>query len=165
SVASWPSCGPGAAIAIESSAGLERPRPRASSFLPAPAFELRMRRISSSVRALALLLNVGFASTLGAPLLGQGAGELLPDLIVDLEALRDWEVVENPFNGRAELRFSTSTPNIGAGPLVIRGVFPPNDDGTQNVVQRIFRAGGGFTERDAGAFVFHSDHDHIHLED
>ncbi|HLU50402.1 MAG TPA: hypothetical protein VK116_20035, partial [Planctomycetota bacterium] len=124
-----------------------------------------MRTISSSVRALALLLNVGFASTLGAPLLGQGAGELLPDLIVDLEALRDWEVVENPFNGRAELRFSTSTPNIGAGPLVIRGVFPPNDDGTQNVVQRIFRAGGGFTERDAGAFVFHSDHDHIHLED
>lgn len=89
---------------------------------------------------------------------------LLPDIAVDPEYLSDWIVEINLFTGREELRFPNATPNLGDGPLVVRGVLPPNEDGTQTVRQRISRRGGDLIERDAGTFRFHPTHDHMHFE-
>jgi hypothetical protein len=61
------------------------------------------------------------------------------------------------------LRLSTATPNIGAGPMEIYGATT-NADGTQDVYQRIYLEGGGFTDRFAGKFEFHASHNHIHFD-
>ena len=83
----------------------------------------------------------------------------LPDLIVDpvislSDAFRDGDTI----------RFSQATPNVGHGPLRIVG-GADNGDGTQAVRQRVFNDDGSFTERPAGNFAFHPEHNHIHFND
>jgi hypothetical protein len=90
------------------------------------------------------------------------AQDLLPDIIVRDTDLYDYDVVTD--GDRVLLRFATGTPNIGEGPLHVVGVFPANPDGSQDVDQRIFQEGGGFRDRSAGQFDFHSGHEHVHLE-
>lgn len=89
---------------------------------------------------------------------------LLPDLSTRANELYDHDIVTNLEPGRTHLRFSNSTPNTGAGKLYLYGVLPPNGDGTQDVRQRIWREDGSFYDQDAGVFVYHAEHGHIHVE-
>jgi hypothetical protein len=91
--------------------------------------------------------------------------ELLPDIITIEEELYDHDFVTDIIPGRTHIRFSNATANIGAGKLYLWGVLPANPDGSQDVRQRIFRETGDYNDRDAGSFVYHAEHDHIHVED
>ena len=100
--------------------------------------------------------------------LGNNQGYLFPFL----------DTTEVP--GRNLLRFSTAVGNMGAGPVNLfsasSGTPPPgsglttwiNPDGTQNVVQGVYRnTGSSFTldhYRAAGRMAWHANHGHFHLE-
>jgi hypothetical protein len=94
--------------------------------------------------------------------------DLLPDLIINETAFNYPDSVTEPFEyvtdiipGRVHIRFSNATPNIGDGPLFVHG---GEVVGTGQVVyQRIFQSGGGFRDREAGFFVFHPAHSHVHV--
>lgn len=68
------------------------------------------------------------------------------------------------FPSGVSLRFASTTWNNGAGPLELREgeVVGPED---QNVYQRVFLDNGGYYDRLAGTFVFHTEHGHFHFED
>lgn len=93
-----------------------------------------------------------------APISVASSGDLLPDLAVDIEnGIGDWHIDGN------ELRFSQASPNLGDGPMELRGGdVQPN--GTQEVFQRIRNSDGSHRDRTAGFFVFHPEHGHIHFE-
>lgn len=90
---------------------------------------------------------------------------LLPDLIPwsdeHLGLMYDWDV-EAETDGRTLLRLSTSTANIGAGPLELNG-GAIHENGTQDVWQRIEYSDGGHEVRLAGEFEYHPEHDHVHF--
>jgi hypothetical protein len=65
--------------------------------------------------------------------------------------------------GQPELRFSATTWNAGLGPLELRA--GETGAGKQNVYQRIYRSDGTYSDRLAGGFVWHPEHDHFHFED
>ncbi len=83
----------------------------------------------------------------------------LPDLIVDMENLGG---LRNAFLDGNILRFGQASPNVGDGPMRLVG-GADNGDGTQQVAQRIFDDHGGYTDRLAGNFSFHPEHNHIHF--
>lgn len=93
-----------------------------------------------------------------------GAGvEILPDLFVWADQSKNylygWYLDQTEISGRTLLRISTATPNIGAGPLEVRG------SSTQpGVYQRVFYSGGGYYDRYAGTFTFHAGHGHLHFD-
>ena len=91
--------------------------------------------------------------------------ELLPDIVTRNNELYDHDVVTNIVPGRTHLRLSNATANIGVNKLHLYGVLPANGDGTQDVRQRIWRTDGTFFDRDAGAFVYHPGHSHVHVQD
>lgn len=94
-----------------------------------------------------------------------GATEWAPDITIRASDLYDTELDTDIIPGHRHLRLSNGTPNDGLGKLYLYGVFPPNGDGTQDVRQRIYRSDGSFYDRPSGRFIFHAEHDHIHLED
>ena len=61
------------------------------------------------------------------------------------------------------LRFSTLSWNNGAGPVEIYGGDIIGGD-KQKVIQNIYNDDGSITEHQAGDFVYHEDHSHIHFE-
>ena len=61
------------------------------------------------------------------------------------------------------LKLTNSVWNAGFGPLDLIGVVDPGS-GTQHVVQRILNAEGDYSEKSIGEFVFHSGHNHWHLD-
>lgn len=85
----------------------------------------------------------------------------LPDLIVDMQNSGG---LRNAFLDGDILRFGQASPNVGDGPMRLVG-GTDNGDGTQQVDQRIFDDQGGFTDRLAGNFSFHPEHNHIHFND
>ena len=91
--------------------------------------------------------------------------DLVPDILTRTNELYDYDIVTNISPGRTHLRLSNATANIGLGKLDLYGVFPVNGDGTQNVHQRVWRTDGTHFDHDAGAFVYHASHSHIHFED
>jgi hypothetical protein len=91
--------------------------------------------------------------------------DIRPDIFTRANDLYDHDVVTNIEPGRTHLRFSNATANIGPGKLYLYGVFPDNGDGTQDVRQRIWQNDGTYFDRDAGAFVYHPEHAHIHVQD
>lgn len=93
------------------------------------------------------------------------AGAKLPDIIVRESDLYDNLVDRTSDPGRVHLRLSNGTANIGTGKLHLYGVFPPNGDGTQDVMQRVFAQDGSYEDRLAGKFLFHPGHSHIHFVD
>lgn len=98
---------------------------------------------------------------------GAHAGEAvdwLPDMTVDRVYLLDTAVSQSVQPGRTHLLLSNATPNVGLGDLYVFGLLPANDDGSQDVMQRVFRSDGSFRDRPAGRFVHHPAHEHIHLE-
>ena len=94
---------------------------------------------------------------------GDGLALDLPDIIVRQSDLLDNDIRVS--GGRTLLRLSNGTANAGTGPLYLYGVTPGNEDGTQDVRQRVFREDGSYFERVAGTFVYHSEHNHIHFEE
>ena len=119
----------------------------------------RENRVSSYLLLVATLLSWLNTSPTRA---GEDAELALPDII-----LRQSDLLDNDIRvtgGRTLLRLSNGTANAGVGPLHLYGVTPGNDDGTQDVRQRVYRNDGSFFERVAGTFVYHPEHNHIHFE-
>ncbi len=115
---------------------------------------------------------------------------LLPDITVS------WDAMENLMSGPTEysqtgngsndgrLRMTASIPNIGHGPLTVRGSnffvcgtdttdFDPGtcSDGSapkQLIMQRIYHKSNdsmAYTDRWAGAMTYHPTHNHNHIDD
>jgi len=93
------------------------------------------------------------------------AADLLPDIIIRVNDLYDHDIVTSIQPGHTHLRMANGTPNIGDGKLYLYGVLPAYPDGTQDVMQRVYRDNGTYYDRPAGRFIYHSSHNHIHLED
>ncbi len=94
-----------------------------------------------------------------------GVTEWAPDITIRASDLYDTDIVNFIVPGRRHLRLSNGTPNDALGNLHVYGVFPPHGDGTQDVMQRVYRSDGSFYNLPSGTFVYHPAHDHIHLED
>ena len=101
--------------------------------------------------------------SLGQAQAGDDMALELPDIIVRQSDLLDNDIRVS--GGRTLLRLSNGTANAGTGPLYLYGATPGNDDGTQDVRQRVFREDGSYFERVAGTFVYHPEHNHIHFEE
>lgn len=105
--------------------------------------------------------------------------DLLPDMTNSERVIRT-----NRFEFRDSIRIGVGTPNIGFGPLEIRGtnqcfcdsvpvncatVLCPNGEAPkEKVVQRVYRkdsATMSFTDHPAGFMQFHPTHGHTHLDD
>ncbi len=87
-------------------------------------------------------------------------------LLPDLQALppESLSVESDPGAGTRKIRFSTTSTNLGDGPLEMRGTLDP-ETGRTRATQRIARGDGdGVVERVAGDFVFHPTHRHWHFE-
>jgi len=89
--------------------------------------------------------------------------DLLPDIIVRESDLYNNDISTNIIPGRTHLRLNNGTANIGAGKLMLRGVWPPTVEGI-TVNQRIFRSDGSYYDTLAGVFVYHPGHSHTHFE-
>jgi hypothetical protein len=61
------------------------------------------------------------------------------------------------------LKLTNSVWNGGYGPLELIGVVD-TESGTQHVIQRILKDDGEYSEQSIGEFVFHSGHNHWHLD-
>ncbi len=90
--------------------------------------------------------------------------DLLPDIIVRESDLYNNDVVTNIVPGRTHIRFSNTTANIGLGRLHLIGIYPPLEDGSQLVMQRVFRDDDTYWDDTAGAFLYHPTHSHTHFE-
>ncbi|MEW5701591.1 MAG: lysyl oxidase family protein [Candidatus Zixiibacteriota bacterium] len=90
--------------------------------------------------------------------------DLLPDIIVRQSDLYNNDIVTTIEPGHVHLRFANATPNVGPGKLELVGILPPINDTQQVVDQRIFRSDGTSWEREAGTFIYHPTHEHIHFE-
>lgn len=65
--------------------------------------------------------------------------------------------------GTRALRFSTASYNQGAGRIEMRGGEVVGE--LQRVYQRVFRTDNTWYDREAGWFIYHPTHGHIHFED
>lgn len=110
-------------------------------------------RITSGAAALFLLAMTGATSA-------QQVVERLPNLT----ARPAFEVTAglNLVYRNPEIRFSVTTVNLGDGPLEYVG--GETGRGKQNIYQRIYLSDGTFYDRRVGAFVWHPEHQHIHVE-
>lgn len=121
---------------------------------PAP----RLNSMTTGSGAVRALYHQGDADDLGP---------LLPDLIawedVQRNYIHGWSLDQNEIPGRTLLRLTTSVANVGAGPLEIRG-DTIHEDGTQDVLQRIYNSDGSFTDQMSGTFSYHPEHGHIHFD-
>ena len=121
---------------------------------------------------------------------GSDTCDLLPDITISWYALESYLSGPNEYsqtgnginNGR--LKFTASTPNIGFGPLTVRGsdffvcgndtvlgdpgVCPDGTTPKQLITQRVYRKEGNvMTHYDiwAGAMTYHPTHNHNHVDD
>lgn len=99
----------------------------------------------------------------GNPVTAGDPVDLLPDLVVREDELEDNDLVTD--GSRVLLRLATAAANAGSGPVHLVGLYPPLPDGDQLVNQRVFRSDGSSYEREAGRFVFHPTHRHVHFGD
>jgi len=74
----------------------------------------------------------------------------------------DLSIIPNADTGNPELRLSATSWNSGSGPLEL--VPGPGGQAGQDVYQRLYTQGGGFTDHLAGTFIFHEAHNHFHFE-
>ncbi|HEX2617333.1 MAG TPA: lysyl oxidase family protein, partial [Flavobacteriales bacterium] len=131
---------------------------------------------------------------------GQTNCALLPDMTISWQALQSYSGGPNEYtqtdpSNPGRLRVTGATPNIGHGPLNVRGVdkdgkrwflcgtdtfsiTDPNSTQTytcpnsavakQLIVQRVYRKNGNsmqFTEQFAGTMTYHPAHGHNHVDD
>ncbi|MCC6404057.1 MAG: hypothetical protein IT207_08610 [Fimbriimonadaceae bacterium] len=104
--------------------------------------------------------------TLAATAVVAQVRDLLPDITLLPRYLASAYVTttnsELPPGTRA-LRFSTASYNPGEGRLEMRGGEVVGN--LQRVYQRVFRSDNSWYDREAGWFIFHPTHGHIHFED
>ena len=107
----------------------------------------------AATAALSLLVFAGAAPA-------QQVVEQLPNI----QALPAFEVSTrlHPVFRSPELRFSVTTANRGDGPLEFIG--GETGRGKQNIYQRVYLSDGTFYDRRVGAYVWHPEHNHIHVE-
>jgi hypothetical protein len=85
-------------------------------------------------------------------------------LVPNLKALPASELrIEVLGDGSRHLRFSTTSVNIGDGPLEVRGGLVTGD--SQQVDQRVYDSAGGFVDYSAGFMTYHVEHAHMHFDD
>lgn len=98
-------------------------------------------------------------------LLFSDAREEAPPLLPDLRTLTPsgLSIVRSRGDGTTQLRLTNSVWNGGYGPLDLVGV-EDRGSGMHYVVQRIARANGDTDELSVGNFIFHSGHNHWHLD-
>ena len=99
--------------------------------------------------------------------LGDEPGMMLPDRILWQDELLGFNhlsyIESHPETGHTLMRFTTAVPNVGDGPLMVRGAETTEQG--QQVFQVIDKMDGSQVEKEAGFFVFHEGHDHIHLDE
>jgi hypothetical protein len=104
------------------------------------------------------LLAIGLLAGTGAS--AQEVLERLPN-IVALPAFNISASV-NIIYHNPELRFSVTTGNLGDG--VLEYIGGETGQGKQNIYQRIYLSDGSYYDRRVGSFVWHPEHNHIHVE-
>ncbi|MDK1021337.1 MAG: lysyl oxidase family protein [Candidatus Hydrogenedentes bacterium] len=111
-----------------------------------------------------VLVALAFVALMFAAAPRSLAQDLLPDLIVNPARLMDHEFVNDIVPGRIHILLSNSTPNIGDGEL--RVVAGPIVGDEQTIFQAIKQADGSPARLlEAGVFVFHGGHGHVHVND
>ena len=89
---------------------------------------------------------------------------LLPDLKVLADPSKNfmygWYIDTNTVPGHVLMRLSSATPNIGLGPVELRGT-----NTAPEVYQRVYHGDGSYEDRLAGTFTFHPTHNHLHFND
>lgn len=139
------------------------------------------------------------ATTCACQVPGQTQCELLPDITISWYAVQNYSQGPNEYaqsgagSNNGHLRLSGSTPNIGRGPLEVRGVTAggvrtficgdqtyqvaagqmnftcPNGFRPKQVLhQRVFRKNGTqmlYTDEPAGTMTYHPSHNHYHVDD
>ncbi len=126
---------------------------------------------------------------------GQTDCDLLPDIkigppplyVSGTHGIIEYPQVCNPpcQGNDGRLRISVSTPNIGVGPLTVRGtstfvcdqdtfygtapsVCPNGDPPRQLIVQRVYHKNGNtmtYYDHAAGSMTYHPTHGHMHVDD
>ena len=129
---------------------------------------------------------------------GQTNCQLLPDITISWSALANYaggpsEYAQDDASNPGRLRVTGSTPNVGIGPLNVRGVdqngyrwflcgtdtmslYDPNStmqfsgcaNPKQLILQRVYSKNGNsmtFIERFAGTMTYHPTHGHNHVDD
>jgi hypothetical protein len=109
----------------------------------------------------AVVFAIAASLTLWPPFAAAQGVQLLPNLVAT--PAHSLSVALNAETGNPELRFGATSWNSGAGPLeLLAGELVGGS--RQNVYQRIYLSGGGYTDALAGDFVWHGDHNHFHFE-
>lgn len=127
--------------------------------------------------ALAFLLALCFGQWLGAPLSSARVAtqqpppaptDQAPDpdwLLPDLQTLPPRALrITTEANGLRRLRFSTTTTNLGQGPLEMWGEYDASINRTR-ATQQIHTRSGAVVERQVGDFIYHEGHTHWHFEE
>ena len=113
------------------------------------------------VRHRSIALTAALLGLLGLVPLAQRVNAATGDqLLPNLKALPATDIAFGSVN---DLRFSATSWNAGAGPLILKAgtISSPT---SQNVDQEIALEGGGTVTRNAGDFVWHPTHSHFHFE-
>jgi hypothetical protein len=117
--------------------------------------------LASPVLRAALGAVLSMAVVLARPAAAQAPALLYPDLraLPPSEVRLDSRTVGG--ETRYAVRFTTTIWNAGEGPLELRG----ESSGDKTLAyQRIYDDAGGYTERLAGEFAYHDEHNHWHFE-
>jgi Ig-like domain CHU_C associated len=139
------------------------------------------------------------ATTCACQTIGATNCELLPDLMISWQALQSYasgpsEYSQTNSGNAGRLRVSGATPNVGHGPLEVRGVnaagyrkficgslidsvyAPTSNPGftcsngfnpKQILFQRVYRKNGNvmsYTDTERGTMTYHSGHGHYHID-
>jgi len=88
--------------------------------------------------------------------------ELRPNLVPFPAS--ELSIVTDVATGGPKLVFAATSWNNGTGPLELRGGEVVTSSGRQNVYQRVYYSDGGSYDRLVGAFEYHPEHQHFHLE-
>jgi len=97
-------------------------------------------------------------------IIGAASAQQVVERLPNIKALPAFEVSArlHPALRYPELRFSVTTANFGDGPLEFIG--GETGRGKQNIYQRIYLSDGTSYDRRVGAYVWHPEHNHIHVE-
>ncbi|MFM1752206.1 MAG: hypothetical protein RL119_1168 [Actinomycetota bacterium] len=113
------------------------------------------------IRNRSIALTAVPLALLGIITLSQQSNAATGDLLLpNLKALPATNIAFGSVN---DLRFSTTSWNAGAGPLILKAGTTSSPT-SQNVDQEIALEGGGTVLRNAGDFVWHPTHSHFHFE-
>src|SRR5688572_2258212 len=95
---------------------------------------------------------------------GRASAQQVVERLPNVQALPAFEVSAglNLVYRNPEIRFSVTTVNVGDGPLEFIG--GETGRGKQNIYQRIYLSDGTSYDRRVGAYVWHPEHHHIHVE-